>query len=110
MVCTSSLRLRQMRHMSAGQKIDPLEGCESSPYGRDCHVTGKCPFAPSPSRAGSGLSVPAAMRGNKTRARSANILLSFLYEQRKQSTLPLKAFSNREPLRAMLHDDENRLC
>jgi len=39
-----------------------------------------------------------------------NILLSFLYEQRKQSTLPLKAFSNREPLRAMLHDDENRLC
>ena len=41
MVCTSSLRLRQMRHMSAGQKIDPLEGCESSPYGRDWHVTGK---------------------------------------------------------------------
>jgi hypothetical protein len=47
---------------------------------------------------------------NKTLARSPNLLLSFLYEQRKQSTLPLKAFSNREPLRAMLHDDENRLC
>jgi hypothetical protein len=41
---------------------------------------------------------------------SATIPLFFLYEQRKQSTLPLKAFSNREPLRAMLHDDENRLC
>jgi hypothetical protein len=40
----------------------------------------------------------------------ATIPLFFLYEQRKQSTLPLKAFSNREPLRAMLHDDENRLC
>jgi hypothetical protein len=40
----------------------------------------------------------------------ATIPLFFPYEQRKQSTLPLKAFSNREPLRAMLHDDENRLC
>jgi hypothetical protein len=52
---------------------------------------------------------PAGRARNKTRARERNNSLSFLYEQRKQSTLPLKAFSNREPLRAMLHD-ENRLC
>jgi len=51
-----------------------------------------------------------AREGNKTRAAQRNNSSFLPYEQRKQSTLPLKAFSNREPLRAMLHDDENRLC
>jgi hypothetical protein len=53
---------------------------------------------------------PAKREEIKLARASATIPLFFPYEQRKQSTLPLKAFSNREPLRAMLHDDENRLC
>jgi hypothetical protein len=72
-----------------------------------------------PKEASAARLVPSRAQSERPRGEAKEIKLarappifcfSFLYEQRKQSTLPLKAFSNREPLRAMLHDDENRLC